>query len=65
LSFAEVKRHKNRTKARYRGRKKNHEWLLAAIALVNLYQRCKWLVLLGHSISGGLELASRDAKQPR
>jgi IS5 family transposase len=26
------------TKVRYRGLKKNHEWLCAAFALVNLYQ---------------------------
>jgi IS5 family transposase len=26
------------TKVRYRGMKKNHEWLCAAFALVNLYQ---------------------------
>jgi IS5 family transposase len=32
---------------RYRGLKKNHEWLLAAFALVNLYQHCKRLVTLG------------------
>ncbi len=35
------------TKVRYRGIKKNHEWLLAAFALVNLYQHRKRLVLLG------------------
>jgi IS5 family transposase len=35
------------TKVRYRGLKKNHEWLLAAFALVNLYQHRKRLVLLG------------------
>ena len=31
-------------KVRYRGLKKNHEWLLAAFALVNLYQHRKRLV---------------------
>ena len=31
------------TKVRYRGLKKNHEWLLAAFALVNLYQHRRWL----------------------
>lgn len=35
------------TKVRYRGIKKNHEWLLAAFALVNLYQHRKRLALLG------------------
>jgi IS5 family transposase len=29
------------TKVRYRGLKKNHEWLCAAFALVNLYQNRK------------------------
>jgi len=31
------------TKVRYRGIKKNHEWLLTAFALVNLYQHRKRL----------------------
>jgi len=35
------------TKVRYRGLKKNHEWLLTAFALVNLYQHRRQLVLLG------------------
>ena len=35
------------TKVRYRGLKKNHEWLLAAFALVNLYQHRKRLLPLG------------------
>jgi IS5 family transposase len=35
------------TKVRYRGLKKNHEWLLAAFALVNLYQHRKRPVPLG------------------
>ena len=35
------------TKVRYRGLKKNHEWLLAAFALVNLYQHRYRLVTLG------------------
>jgi len=35
------------TKARYRGLKKNHEWLLAAFALVNLYQHRKRMAPLG------------------
>jgi IS5 family transposase len=35
------------TKVRYRGLKKNHEWLLTAFALVNLYQHRKRLALLG------------------
>ena len=33
------------TKVRYRGLRKNHEWLCAAFALVNLYQNRKRLVL--------------------
>jgi IS5 family transposase len=35
------------TKVRYRGLKKNHEWLLVAFALVNIYQHRKRLVPLG------------------
>ena len=35
------------TKVRYRGLKKNHQWLCAAFALVNLYQHRKRLVPLG------------------
>jgi IS5 family transposase len=34
------------TRLRYRGLKKNHEWLLTAFALVNLYQHRKRLVML-------------------
>jgi IS5 family transposase len=35
------------TKVRYRGLKQNHEWLLAAFALVNLYQHRKRLATPG------------------
>jgi transposase, IS5 family len=35
------------TKVRYRGLKKNHEWLLTAFALVNLYQRRRRLATQG------------------
>jgi transposase, IS5 family len=35
------------TKVRYRGLKKNHQWLLAAFALVNIYQHRKRLVPQG------------------
>jgi IS5 family transposase len=35
------------TKMRYRGLKKNHQWLLVAFALVNLYQHRKRLAPLG------------------
>ncbi len=30
-------------KVRYRGLKKNHEWLCAAFATINVYQHCKRL----------------------
>jgi IS5 family transposase len=54
------------TKVRYRGIKKNHEWLLTAFALVNLYQHRKRLApRWGHSVSGGRETAFRDAKSGR
>jgi IS5 family transposase len=42
-----LKRVFNYTKVRYRGIKKNHEWLLTAFALVNLYQHRKRLDPLG------------------
>jgi IS5 family transposase len=42
-SFRISKRVFHYTKVRYRGIKKNHEWLLTAFGLVNLYQHRKWL----------------------
>jgi IS5 family transposase len=42
--FRILKRVFKYTKVRYRGLKKNHEWLLAAFALVNLYQHRKRLI---------------------
>jgi IS5 family transposase len=45
--FRILKRVFGYNKVRYRGLKKNHEWLLAAFALVNLYQHRKRLVTLG------------------
>jgi len=45
--FRILKRIFGYTKVRYRGLKKNHEWLLAAFALINLYQHRNRLVALG------------------
>lgn len=45
--FRILKRVFQYTKVRYRGLKKNHEWLLTAFALVNLYQHRKRLAPLG------------------
>ena len=45
--FRILKRVFGLTKVRYRGLKKNHEWLLAAFALINLYQHRKRLAPLG------------------
>jgi IS5 family transposase len=45
--FRILKRIFKYTKVRYRGIKKNHEWLLTAFALVNLYQHRKRLAHLG------------------
>ena len=45
--FRILKRIFGYTKVRYRGLKKNHQWLCAAFALVNLYQHRKRLVPLG------------------
>jgi IS5 family transposase len=42
--FRILKRVFHYTKVRYRGIKKNHEWLLMAFALVNLYQHRKRLI---------------------
>ena len=44
--FRILKRVFGYTKVRYRGLRKNHEWLLAAFALINLYQHRKRLVTL-------------------
>src|SRR5580692_11883658 len=46
-TFRILKRVFKYTKVRYRGLKKNHEWLLTAFALVNLYQHRKRLVPQG------------------
>lgn len=45
--FRVLKRVFGFTKVRYRGLKKNHEWLLAAFALVNIYQHRERLAPLG------------------
>ena len=45
--FRILKRVFKYTKVRYRGLKKNHEWLLAAFALVNLYQHRRRLAPQG------------------
>jgi IS5 family transposase len=45
--FRILKRVFHYTKVRYRGIKKNHEWLLTAFALVNLYQNRRRLAPLG------------------
>jgi len=49
--FRILKRIFGYTKVRYRGLKKNHEWLLAAFALVNVYQHRKRLVTPGGVVS--------------
>ena len=46
-TFRILKRVFKYTKVRYRGLKKNHEWLLTAFALVNLYQHRKRLAPQG------------------
>ena len=45
--FRILKRVFGYTKVRYRGIKKNHQWLLTSFALVNIYQHRKRLALLG------------------
>lgn len=46
-AFRILKRVFHYTRVRYRGLKKNHEWLLTAFALVNLYQHRKRLARQG------------------
>jgi hypothetical protein len=43
MPFRILKRVLGYTKVRYRGLKKNHEWLCAGFALANLYQHRKRL----------------------
>jgi len=57
------------TKVRYRGLKKNHEWLCAGFALANIYQHRRRLArinlrtaLSGHSVSGGGQMSFRRTK---
>ena len=50
------------TKVRYRGIWKNHQWLCAAFALVNLYQHRNRLAPQGRSVSGGRKTASQRRK---
>jgi IS5 family transposase len=49
--FRVLKRVFGFTKVRYRGLKKNHEWLCAGFALVNLYQNRKRLARINHSLA--------------
>jgi hypothetical protein len=48
---------------RYRGLKKNREWLLAAFAAVNLYRHRKRLAPLGGSVPEGRKTAFRKQNQ--
>lgn len=49
--FRVLKRVFGFTKVRYRGLKKNHEWLCAAFALVNLHQHRKRLAKINHRLA--------------
>jgi IS5 family transposase len=49
--FRVLKRVFGFTKVRYRGLKKNHEWLCAGFALVNLYQNRKRLARINHRLA--------------
>jgi IS5 family transposase len=49
--FRVLKRVFGFTKVRYRGLKKNHEWLCAAFALVNLYQNRKRLARINQRLA--------------
>jgi IS5 family transposase len=48
--FRVLKRVFGFTKVRYRGLKKNHEWLCAGFALVNLYQNHKRLARINQRL---------------
>ena len=49
--FRIIKRVFGLVKVRYRGLKKNHEWLCAAFALANIYQHRRRLVRIGQSMA--------------
>ena len=51
------------TKVRYRGIGKNHQWLCAAFALVNLYQHRNRLAPNGRSVSSGRKRPPEINKQ--
>jgi len=53
------------TKVRYRGLKKNHEWLLAAFALVNLYLHRNGWSRWRRSVSGERKSRSGVNKRSR
>ena len=50
-AFRILKRVFGLVKVRYRGLKKNHEWLCAAFASANIYQHRKRLARIGQSMS--------------
>ena len=50
------------TKVRYRGIWKNHQWLCAAFALMNLYQPAPGWPRKGRSVSRGRKMASQRRK---
>jgi len=49
--FRVLKRVFGFTKVRYRGLKKNHEWICAGFALVNLYQNRKRLAKINQRLA--------------
>jgi IS5 family transposase len=51
------------TKVRYRGIWKNHQWLCAAFALVNLYQHRNRLARKGRSVCAGRKTTSHRPKR--
>jgi len=51
MALSYLKRIFGLTRVRYRGLKKNHEWLLPAFVLVNLYQHSKRLVKINQRLA--------------
>ncbi len=65
--FRILKRVFQYNRVRYRGLKKNHAWLLAAFALVNLYQHRKRLAPVGRSApkaATGLRRHPKNHRKP-
>ena len=59
--FRELKRVLGFTKVRYRGLKKNHEWLHVAFAAINIYQHRRRLAKINFQMAGKGRSVSAEA----